>query len=60
MAAYPDALVIQTHREPRTIIASSSSLSAHASAGQSTVFQGEVIGRGPARAVVARRVDVRP
>ena len=45
MAAYPDALVIQTHREPRTIIASSSSLSAHASAGQSTVFQGEVIGR---------------
>lgn len=45
MTAYPDALVIQTHREPRTIIASSSSLSAHASAGQSTVFQGEVIGR---------------
>lgn len=45
MAVYPDALVIQMHREPRTIIASSSSLSAQATAGQSEKFAGEVIGR---------------
>ena len=45
MAVYPDALVIQMHREPRTIIASSSSLSAQATAGQSEKFLGEVIGR---------------
>ncbi len=45
LAVYPDALVVQTHRDPRTIVASSSSLSAHASDGQSTVFRGEVIGR---------------
>ena len=45
MAVYPDALIIQTHRDPRTVIASSSSLSAHASAGQSDLFRGETIGR---------------
>jgi hypothetical protein len=44
-AVYPDALIVQTHRDPRTVIASSSSLSAHATEGQSTVFRGEVIGR---------------
>jgi hypothetical protein len=44
-AVYPDALVVQTHRDPRTIVASSSSLSAQASAGQSEKFRGEVIGR---------------
>jgi hypothetical protein len=45
LAAYPDAIVIQTHRSPRTAIASACSLAAHASAGWSTVFTGPVIGR---------------
>ena len=42
---YPDALVIQTHRSPRTAIASACSLAAHASAGWSTTFTGSTIGR---------------
>jgi len=45
LAAYPDALVIQTHRSPRTAIASACSLAAHASAGWSPVFTGKVIGQ---------------
>jgi hypothetical protein len=45
LAVYPDALVIQTHRSPRTAIASACSLAAQASAGWSSVFTGEVIGR---------------
>ena len=45
LAVYPDALVIQTHRAPRTAIASVCSLAAQASAGWSTTFTGEVIGR---------------
>jgi hypothetical protein len=45
MDAYPDALVIQTHRAPRTIIASMCSLAEQASDGWSEVFRGEVIGR---------------
>jgi hypothetical protein len=45
LAVYPDALIVQTHRDPRTVIASSSSLSAHASDGQSELFRGEIIGR---------------
>jgi hypothetical protein len=45
LAVYPDALVIQTHRAPRTAIASACSLAAHASAGWSPVFAGKVIGR---------------
>ena len=45
LAVYPDALVIQTHRAPRTAIASACSLAAHASAGWSPVFAGAVIGR---------------
>ena len=45
LAAYPDALVIQTHRGPRTAIASACSLAAHASEGWSTVFTGQVIGQ---------------
>jgi hypothetical protein len=44
LAVYPDALVIQTHRAPRTAIASVCSLAAQASAGWSTTFCGEVIG----------------
>jgi hypothetical protein len=45
LEVYPDALVIQTHRAPRTAIASVCSLAAQASAGWSTTFRGEVIGR---------------
>ena len=45
LAVYPDALVVQCHRDPRTIVASSSSLSAHATRDQSEVFTGSVIGR---------------
>ncbi len=45
LAVYPDALVIQTHRSPRTAIASVCSLNARASAGWSTLYQGEVVGR---------------
>jgi hypothetical protein len=45
LAVYPDALVIQTHRSPRTAIASACSLAAHASAGWSPAFTGAVIGR---------------
>jgi hypothetical protein len=46
MAVYPDALIIQTHRAPRTVIGSMCSLAAHASEGQSNVFRGPVIGTG--------------
>jgi hypothetical protein len=45
LQAYPDALVIQTHRSPRAAIASVCSLAAQASAGWSTTFRAEVIGR---------------
>src|SRR5262249_59295416 len=45
LAVYPDALVIQAHRAPRAAIASVCSLAAQASAGWSTTFRGEVIGR---------------
>jgi len=45
LAVYPDALVVQTHRAPRTAIASVCSLAAQASAGWSTTFTGPVIGR---------------
>ena len=45
MGVYPDALVIQTHRDPAVCVASACSLSAETTRGWSTVFQGEVIGR---------------
>jgi hypothetical protein len=45
LAVYPDALVIQTHRAPRTAIASVCSLAAQASDGWSTTFTGATIGR---------------
>ena len=45
LEAYPDALVIQTHRDPRTAIASVCSLNAQASHGWSDVFGPEVVGR---------------
>ncbi|TQF65718.1 sulfotransferase [Rhodococcus spelaei] len=46
MAVYPDALVIQTHRPPSTIIPSVCSLAEQATEGWSNKFTGEVIGRG--------------
>jgi hypothetical protein len=45
LAVYPDALIIQTHRDPRTTLASSCSLSALATAGYSTKFVGDALGR---------------
>jgi len=45
LAVYPDAMVIQTHRAPRTAVASVCSLAAQASAEWSTTFRGKVIGR---------------
>ncbi len=45
LTVYPDALVIQTHRDPGTAIASVCSLAAQASAGWSEVFAGDVIGQ---------------
>lgn len=45
MAVYPDALVIQTHRPPRTIVPSVCSLAEQATEGWSNKFRGEVIGR---------------
>ena len=45
MKVYPDALVVCTHRDPVASIASACSLSAEATAGTSTTFVGETIGR---------------
>jgi Sulfotransferase family len=44
MAVYPDALIIQTHRDPREVIGSMCSLAAQATEGWSEVFRGKVIG----------------
>jgi len=44
LAVYPDALIIQTHREPRAVIGSMCSLAAHATEGWSATFRGNVIG----------------
>ena len=46
LEVYPDALIIQTHREPRTVIGSMCSLAAHATDGWSNTFRGQVIGAG--------------
>jgi hypothetical protein len=46
LEAYPDALVIQTHRAPRTIIGSMCSLAEQATDGWSGKFRGAVIGEG--------------
>jgi hypothetical protein len=46
MAVYPDALIIQTHREPRTVIGSMCSIAAHATEGWSSTFRSAVIGSG--------------
>ncbi|MBN6037981.1 sulfotransferase [Amycolatopsis sp. 195334CR] len=45
LTVYPDALVVQTHRAPRTAIASVCSLNENAAADWSTAFKGEVVGR---------------
>jgi hypothetical protein len=45
MTVYPDALVVVTDRDPVTSIASACSLSAEATAGTSTTFVGDGIGR---------------
>jgi len=44
MAAFPDALIVQTHRDPQISMASACSLSAEATQGWSTTFVGERIG----------------
>ena len=44
MSAYPDALVIQTHRPVETIMASMCSLAQHTAEGWSTTFVGAQIG----------------
>jgi hypothetical protein len=44
MRVYPDALIVQTHRAPATIIPSMCSLALHATRGWSEVFVGERIG----------------
>lgn len=41
---YPDALVVQCHRPPETIMASMCSLAQHTTEGWSNAFRGEVIG----------------
>jgi hypothetical protein len=45
LAVYPDAIVVQTHRDIRTTLASSCSLSALATEGYSTTYVGATIGR---------------
>src|SRR5699024_6944985 len=45
MAVYPDALIIQTHRDPVTAMASACSLASHATDGWSETFRGAAIGR---------------
>ncbi|WAX56519.1 sulfotransferase [Jatrophihabitans cynanchi] len=44
LAVYPDALIVQTHRDPRVAVASSCSLSALATRGHSTRFVGGTLG----------------
>jgi Sulfotransferase family len=45
LAVYPDALIIQTHRAPRTITASVCSLNEQASAEWSEKYRGSVVGQ---------------
>ncbi|MFF0242323.1 sulfotransferase [Rhodococcus pyridinivorans] len=45
LTVYPDALVVVTHRDPRTVIPSVCSLAAQATEGWSDAFVGETIGR---------------
>ena len=45
LEVYPDALVVMMQRDPVTSVASACSLSAEATAGHSTTFVGETLGR---------------
>jgi hypothetical protein len=45
LAVYPDALIVVTHRDPVTCVASMCSLAAASTRGTSHVFVGDVIGR---------------
>lgn len=45
MSIYPDALIVMMQRDPVTSVASACSLSAEATAGHSTTFAGETLGR---------------
>ncbi|MGV9736979.1 sulfotransferase family protein [Rhodococcus aetherivorans] len=45
LTVYPDALIVVTHRDPRTVIPSVCSLAAHATDGWSHTFRGASIGR---------------
>ncbi|NUS45110.1 MAG: sulfotransferase [Mycobacteriaceae bacterium] len=45
LEVYPDAVIVQTHRAPATIMGSMCSLAEHATRGWSEVFTGECIGR---------------
>lgn len=45
MAVYPDALIVYTHRDPVTCVASAASLVAETTAGHSDIFVGGVVGR---------------
>ncbi|MBF6348082.1 MULTISPECIES: sulfotransferase family protein [Nocardia] len=45
LAVYPDALIIQMHRQPRTIVASVCSLNEQATDGWSEKFRGPVVGQ---------------
>ncbi|MEE2033770.1 sulfotransferase family protein [Rhodococcus chondri] len=45
LTVYPDALVVVTHRDPRTVIPSVCSLTAQATEGWSRTFVGDTIGR---------------
>ena len=44
MTVYPDALIVYTHRDPVTCLASSCSLSDETTAGHSTTYVGRTIG----------------
>jgi Sulfotransferase family len=44
LAAYPDALIVQTHREPNVVIGSMCSLAAQATEGWSATFLDKIIG----------------
>lgn len=45
LETYPDAIVVQTHRDPVTCVASMCSLAEASTRGTSTAFVGDVIGR---------------
>lgn len=49
LTVYPDAVVIQTHRAPREVVASVCSLNAQASEGWSELFRGAALGGAQAQ-----------